>query len=160
MLQTIAGLFSGSGGLCHSVDGAATHFELQPHHLQDLAIDINPLCYSNPAPPWDEHPPRIASLLSAAARSCSKLQTLSLSGMSQENCNLIAHSAMSDDISGLSRLTALALHHDLLTSLSDNMSALTSLRKLSVSHLGSQLCHPLSALPNLHTLQVQRCWAC
>ena len=96
----------------------------------------------------NEHPPHIASLLSAAAQSCDKLQSLAaLIG----NDDAIP---LSDDISRLSRLTALALHHNRLTGLSGSMSTLTSLRQLSVSALGSQLHHSLSALANLHTLQV------
>lgn len=114
--------------------------------------------YDDSDSPWDGHPPRIASLLSAAAHSCDKLQSLSLSGMSAGNN--IAQTAMSGDISHLSRLTALALHDDSLSGLSDSMSALTLLRQLSASNLGRQLRHPLSTLPNLHALQVQRCPTC
>lgn len=99
----------------------------------------------------NEHPPHIASLLSAAAQSCDKLQSLALSGIGGGNDDAIP---LSDDISRLSRLTALALHHNRLTGLSGSMSTLTSLRQLSVSALGSQLHHSLSALANLHTLQV------
>lgn len=143
-------------------DSASAGLKPKPHHLQDLAIVLDSECYGNSDSPWDSHPPRIASLLAAAAHSCGKLQSLALSGMS-EGDDIAQKSAMCDctlcSVSRLSRLTALALHDDRLTHLSKEMSALKSLRQLCVSNIGSQLFHSLSALPNLHALQVHWCLA-
>lgn len=117
--------------------------------LQDLAVTF----VRNA--PFSSDVPLVGNMLSAAACSCLKLQSLALSGVSTHRCVNEEALAMTDDISRLSRLTALALHEGQLSSLAPSLTKLTQLQQLSVGLRAGYLSHQLAALPGLHTLQVR-----
>lgn len=105
--------------------------------------------YADFTTPWSREPPHIATLLGAAADGCSDLRSIALSGI-----GLGDHRTLGSRISRLSRLTSLALNNDFVSALSEEMTALTSLQRLSLSTMSNEMRHALAALPTLHALQV------
>ncbi len=116
---------------------------------------------------WAEDPPEVLQLFTAAADHCPALQSLALAAWGDSHYNRSFAKPLPEHLSALSRVTALALHGALLTGVGP-LAALTALRQLSLVDCaptgepdGEALRHSLSALTNLHTLQVRsNCTKC
>lgn len=124
--------------------------------VQDLAVFLDYEVYidESDVTRWELDPPLVAYLLEAIASKCSGLLSLALAEDAADIFTWPHGNAVADGVSRLSQLTALALHSGRLSALSPQMALMTALRQLSLCTDSRHARHELSALPNLHTLQV------